>query len=252
MRIATLSYSTFNLGDDIQSIAVERLLPRVDLRVDRDSPAVEALGSDVRLIVNGWHAGQMPTGSAIVLYTGYHATTPLAVPPAGRIGCRDPWTLALCEQAGADAWLSWCATLTLERPDVPRGRDVLAVDVPADAAARLPIRASGRFTHVARGDLSRECRWQVAEALLHQYARARLVVTTRLHAALPCVAFGTPVVLLEPVAEQSRFSGFAHLCWRRDDVDWHNPQPRFSTDAVRRLAAPFRREIKRFIEIESD
>jgi hypothetical protein len=37
---------------------------------------------------------------------------------------------------------------------------------------------------------------KVAWAKLNRYATARLVITSRLHAALPCIAFGTPVVLL--------------------------------------------------------
>jgi hypothetical protein len=45
MKIAVLKYSSNNIGDDIQSLALERLLPRVDLRIDRDdlSPARDAV-----------------------------------------------------------------------------------------------------------------------------------------------------------------------------------------------------------------
>jgi len=54
MKIAVVQYRTQNIGDDIQSLALERLLPRVDLRVDRDdlSPARD-WGEDVRWVVNG-------------------------------------------------------------------------------------------------------------------------------------------------------------------------------------------------------
>lgn len=43
MKIAVVQYRTQNIGDDIQSLALERLLPRVDLQVDRDWS--EAAGS---------------------------------------------------------------------------------------------------------------------------------------------------------------------------------------------------------------
>src|SRR5205085_10361521 len=36
----------------------------------------------------------------------------------------------------------------------------------------------------------------VAEDFLKKYATAKLVVTSRLHCALPCLAFGTPVIFI--------------------------------------------------------
>jgi hypothetical protein len=36
MKIAVVQYRTQNIGDDIQSLALERLLPRVDLRGAHD------------------------------------------------------------------------------------------------------------------------------------------------------------------------------------------------------------------------
>jgi exopolysaccharide biosynthesis predicted pyruvyltransferase EpsI len=36
----------------------------------------------------------------------------------------------------------------------------------------------------------------MAESVLKKYASAKLVVTSRLHCALPCLAFGTPVIFV--------------------------------------------------------
>lgn len=49
-------------------------------------------------------------------------------------------------------------------------------------------------------DLSRISAWRLARAqdLLDRYARAKLVITTRIHAYFPCLAFETPSVLLKP------------------------------------------------------
>jgi exopolysaccharide biosynthesis predicted pyruvyltransferase EpsI len=39
-------------------------------------------------------------------------------------------------------------------------------------------------------------RFSVAEDFLKKYATAKLVVTSRLHCAIPCLAFGTPVIFI--------------------------------------------------------
>jgi hypothetical protein len=71
-----------------------------------------------------------------------------------------------------------------------------------------------------------------ARALLDTYRQARIVVTNRLHAALPCVAMGTPVVLIEPRYEPARLSGLDHLFTMHNradaiagrwNIDWSEP-----------------------------
>jgi len=39
-------------------------------------------------------------------------------------------------------------------------------------------------------------RFEIAEKLIQEYCDAKLVVTSRLHCALPCLAFGTPVIFI--------------------------------------------------------
>lgn len=58
VKYALYKYSTENIGNDIQSIAVRRFLPRVDYLIDRDrigdwhNPNPD---EKVRLIANGWY-----------------------------------------------------------------------------------------------------------------------------------------------------------------------------------------------------
>lgn len=56
-----------------------------------------------------------------------------------------------------------------------------------------------------------EEKFKIAEDLLAKYASAKLVVTSRIHVALPCLAFGTPVVFIHPERDTSRFSGLIDL-----------------------------------------
>ncbi|WP_425619234.1 hypothetical protein NA78x_002972 [Anatilimnocola sp. NA78] len=251
-----LSYSTQNLGDDIQSLALERLLPRVDLRVDRDdvTPAV-TWGEDVRWIINGWHAAGIhrlwpPQTSARCLFVGFHATGKEVLPPATRlpIGCRDPWTFELCTRQGLDAWISWCATLTFQQPAVTRGDEVLLVDLPPHDVARLPPEIAERgisLSHNLPPDVDRAA---LAAARIDRYARAQWVVTNRLHALLPCAALGTPVVFVQPHYSENRYRGYLHLAWRIDNAPWKCPRPRLDPEVVQSLALPLRHAVQSFIE----
>lgn len=56
-----------------------------------------------------------------------------------------------------------------------------------------------------------EEKFKEAKRLLKIYADAELVVTSRIHVALPCLAFGTPVIFIHPNRDNSRFSGIIEL-----------------------------------------
>lgn len=71
-----------------------------------------------------------------------------------------------------------------------------------------------------------------AEELLATYSSAKLVITSRLHCALPCIALGTPVVLLRPGVESDpRFEGLRDFVRCHSDpsrpiqIDWQQPEP---------------------------
>jgi hypothetical protein len=253
MKLAIVQYSTGNLGDDIQSLALERLLPHVDLRIDRDdiTPARD-WDDDVRWIINGWytpgrHHGWPPQTKAKCLFVGFHATGSGVLPERSELpfGCRDPWTLRLCAQKGIEAWLSWCVTLTWERPPVAVTDDVILVDVPIQIIDQLPpeIARGRQITHSLPPNCDRR---QEALDRLKLYAQAKWVVTTRLHVLLPCAAMGTPVVFIRPPNYHNRYGGYTHLAWRIGTAPWGNPQPRIAPEIVRSLTVPLRDAIKRF------
>jgi hypothetical protein len=70
------------------------------------------------------------------------------------------------------------------------------------------------------------------QQLLSHYSSAKLVITSRLHCALPCLALGTPVILLRRGIESDpRFEGLRELVrFHRDPsrpikLDWRDPDP---------------------------
>jgi hypothetical protein len=104
------------------------------------------------------------------------------------IGARDPSTLAQLQSGGLPAVLIGCATLTLPRYDGPRS-GVYSVDYPGPGQ-QLSHRISRRDSAATQ--------WQAALEALAKYRSAEAVYTSRLHVALPCLAYGTPVWIANP------------------------------------------------------
>lgn len=71
-----------------------------------------------------------------------------------------------------------------------------------------------------------------AESLLHDYARASLVVTSRIHCALPSLSLGTPVIYINPSyfreIDLCRLNGIIELFnsieWKNNELDYSGPK----------------------------
>lgn len=237
MKFGLLEYrETGNLGDEIQSIAAAGLLPRVDAYIDRDDLGgyAGAGAEPVALVVHGWFAHTpetWPPAPAIrPLLISMHLSATPGFGPSGLaardffltapaldylkahapVGARDADTAARLERAGVESYFSGCVSLTLAPRAVPRGGAVVLNDVPDAVAAHVRARTRrpiAETTHMDRAIVGRAARFARAEALLDIYAGAHCVVTTRLHCALPCLALGTPVLLLDVAPDRERFSG---------------------------------------------
>lgn len=247
MRFGALGYNTYNLGDEIQSLAAIRFLPRVDHFVNRD-----LLGSfrtddrePVAMILNGWyghrpeswppseqirpllvsmHLSEVPCGIANLAAGQFLLEEPIVsyLREHGPVGARDLHTLSLLEKAKVPAYFSGCMTLTLQpQPGVERTGDVVLNDVPDEVVAWVRRRTNRNVVHTTHIDQITppgEGRFEKAKSLLRLYQSAHCVITTRLHCFLPCLALGTPVLLLLTGQEWSRFPGLDALV-RRCSVD---------------------------------
>lgn len=207
MRFAGLSYSTSNIGDDIQTLATTRYFPRIDAYFDRDR-LNEYSGSKSIVIMNGWFskhpANWPPSGSILPVFVGFHVTTharkyyqehipyfKLHEP----IGCRDDDTAEWLRSFGVNAYTTYCSTLTFKpRDKTPeRGRPFI-VDAKMIAIPR-PIRKKAIWIDHRIPPVDCKVRLAFAAELLKFYRdNASVVVTTRLHCALPCLAMNIPVV----------------------------------------------------------
>lgn len=234
MRFGLLACETTNLGDEIQAIAARRFLPRIDCLVPREALDRNPGGEGpVRLILNGWLLHRPRRWPPHHLYDALPVSMHLSnrrpsrwrvwqpIPAEamlsgqgrdwfrrnGPVGARDAATLRLLRQQGIDAYESGCLTLTLPRAAGPRSGEVVACDLPPEALAalrRMTRRPPLVTSHCDAATTGFEARMAKARALLDRYARARAVVTTRLHCALPCLALGTPVLFLPVEPDRGR------------------------------------------------
>lgn len=155
----------------------------------------------------------------------------------GRIGCRDESTAKLLRELGFDAYFSSCLTTTLYyqfgRLSFEGREGVIFCDANVDEL--FPLNHFYQFSRVfkrksiekvlgrilsgyknePREVVSHSClisashkdRFALSLDLLKKYARAKLVITSRIHCALPCVAMGTPVILLVTKYDRLRYPG---------------------------------------------
>ena len=262
---ALYSYHTWNIGDEIQSIAASRFLPRVDYYIDRDrisrfsAPDNQAI---IKLIANGWYM-QAPYGwpprdtniKPLLVSMFLNSEDPTLMrtmlSPESRaffsqygapVGARDKATAALLKHNGIDSYWSGCMTLTLQRESAfPRAEFVLAVDVSDAVYEQLraqTVRPVLRLTPAFTADLTRAERFALARYYLYLYQTAHAVISTRLHAVLPCTALGTPVLLVKRAGkyQTNRYAGledFVRQTWEQDfllgrsgfDIDDPGPNP---------------------------
>ncbi len=226
MRYGLLSYWTDNLGDEIQSIASRTFLPRVDRYLERDYLANINLPEKHLLICNGWWMWsrdkhfQFPFNKEIrPLFISVHLAAEFRehisqemldyFAQHGPVGCRDRGTQRFLEQQGISAYFSSCLTLTLPPKSVQKTNDICLVDVPSRLEQQIPadiINNATRVTHTLEAskypsgvttEYARN-RLHIAQEMLDLYARSRLIITGRIHCALPALALGTPVIFLSP------------------------------------------------------
>jgi len=176
------------------------------------------------------------------------------------IGCRDQYTVDILKEKGIDAYFTGCLTTTLDSykiDDSQRGDDIYIVDPLYSYPRKKKVFYNFKWIikSILNGDTfklnkknkhlknfisetllknaiyinqeppsntySTEEKFEMAEDLLKKYAKAKLVITSRIHCALPCLALGTPVIFVngfDSFVDTSRFDGIIDL-FNRVDID---------------------------------
>jgi len=176
------------------------------------------------------------------------------------IGCRDQFSADTLKAKGIDAYFTGCLTLTLDTykvDDSERGDDIYIVDplysypsfekVTYNYKRFLRSIQNGKLFNLSKkkkhlsnfidedlmksaifinqepaaNTYTNEQKFAMGEDLLHKYAKAKLVITSRIHCALPCLAMGTPVIFVngfDSFVDSCRFDGILDL-FNRIDID---------------------------------
>lgn len=215
---------TQNLGDDIQSYAAIQYLPQIDYYIERESlnEFTSQNGEMVNVIMNGWYMHDitsMPPSPFInPLFISIHFTDHLYnecpeylsgyfldyLKKHEPIGCRDEVVRKYLTDNNIKNYWSGCLTLTIKKfPNVEKGNYICAVDLDDEELSHLrkltnkEIRIiTHKLDDSINSKLSYEKRMHNVEETLKVYQGASLVVTTRLHCALPSLALETPVIMI--------------------------------------------------------
>lgn len=217
MNIAVIDSRTKNIGDDIQTLSALRFCPEADFVV-RDEIGSE--NRDLALIMNAWWAeGKSfpPKENIKPLPISMHLwdkkpffkkpETIIWLKKNEPIGCRDLYTQNLLNGLSIKCYFSGCLTLTLPEYKGKRSGIVYVDYVPEEWKIKGALCLS-HYNEV--GDkLPVGERLKIAQDRLDIYKKAELVITKRLHVALPCIAMGTPVLVNQDVWASERFSGYS-------------------------------------------
>lgn len=228
-----------NLGDYIQSIAARQFLPKPykEVLIDRDT-FKNYDGTKVKMIMNGWYllnknnercsAKIDPIFVSIHINNDENDITQNTIDYLKQhqpIGCRDFYTQKALHKRGVNSYFSGCLTTTLDQTykvdDSERTDDIIFCDYKLgqykEADDYLRKLKNYNFDkviythHSFSKNSTHEERFKAADELLKKYAKAKLVVTTRIHCALPCLALGTPVILVNSHYDGKRFDGLYNL-----------------------------------------
>ena len=251
---------TINLGDWIQSLAVQRLVESLGpsggeiVKIDRDS-LPDYQGPPVRLIMNACfleHCFPIPPQVEPV-FIGFQTSSRDLIreyldyfKAHQPIGCRDTSTRNMFREQGVDAYITGCLTMTLplreERPEVPKTFFIGGEGpgkMPKGLKRQTPSHVAGAAVYQHQREAVTSCplsdkdalrAGKLAEELLATYRQeASLVVTPLLHAAGPSLAMGIPVILARK-DERDRFTAINRLLpvytpGDFDAINWNPARP---------------------------
>ena len=209
-----------NIGDEVQSLASAHFIPQVDHFVHRNVAKAVPV-TNCTIIGNAyWPANSIIT--SVIPYRPSVNLIPVSMHLShGRgkgwsiqsvfkryslVGARDTDTLKILKDNNIPAIFSGCLTLFFINPDSDRQRsdEVYIVDVHQEVLNLLPPDILKKSIEIgyfppAKPDYyppTNQNNFKRAAHLIKMYASAKVVITQRIHVALPCVALGTPVIFI--------------------------------------------------------
>lgn len=251
MKYGIMYYKeTDNIGDDIQTYTALKFLPHIDYYIDRENLNcfIPEKKEYVSVIMNGWFlhdkAAWPPSPYINALLISMHFTCLEKIDVGEKylqglggeylktfepIGCRDIETQKRLTRNGIKNYFSGCMTLTLEKfKDVKKEDYICLVDLDENSTKLIKENTNREIKELTHWldpkktvKKTFEERMKSVENLLKIYQGAHIVFTNRLHVALPCIAIGTPVVLIHKEKyEEDRLGTFLKYMTSYTDVEF--------------------------------
>lgn len=254
-----------NIGDPVQSIAVINLYKEMGIAAENIIPLdrydlQNYEGEEAIVVVNGaegyehfaYHThGVPPAPSLIPIYFSYYFSremdeeTKANFREYGPVGCRDNETAEYFRNNDIGAYVTGCVTMTFPKRTPSESQDkVIMIDCPGGLEEFIPqdlkegaLRLSSviRFKSASPDDKMTQEETDEYHRLAQERIellrdRAKLVITSRFHAAVPAIAMGIPVILakssfdgrfeiLENILPLYTPDRFPYIDWNPDPVD---------------------------------
>jgi hypothetical protein len=253
--------NTINLGDDIQTLAAINFLEKKGVNdfvlLNRENIS-NYDGGPLRVLMSGWFMhdiSKFPPPDVIdPLFISFHCENERLIAANASyfkrhepIGCRDLATVGLFRKHGVEAYFTGCLTLYFDAiyrksdrtyvVDVNECSYIPKVDVDLSSLANFTKLNHDLGASDDRNDVKR--RLARAKGLLEQYSTARLVITSRLHCALPCRAYRTRVKFVHSNLRDPRFSGYEKIL--AGSADLEGAQETISEECLRDIVNNFDR-----------
>lgn len=267
MRFGVLSFGNTlsNLGDWIQSLGVFKVyqkmgIPLTDLKEINRNELTTYQGEKVILPMGGYFnkiCGYecFPLSKDIIpVFFGFHCTDEKMLRYLKDyedlfFGCRDLATADMIKKICGKSpgiFMSGCFSLCLDKRKLSKEpADIYMVDIIPELLSYIPERikenaiclsqVSWQFVSMSNEEANQKSLATTEKWLDNLRENARLVITSRLHLALPCTAMGIPVIVARNYFDDTdRYSGynglfhvympheFANINWEPSvpDIEW--------------------------------
>ena len=267
MKYGLLYYKdTGNIGDDIQSYAASRFLPKIDYMIDRENleTFIPNKKEIVKVIMNAWYIHdkfnfdispyieplhisiflkKFLYEAGITINTDYiNENIIINYKKYSPIGTRDLHTKKILDKLNVENYFSGCMTLTINKFDNIEKEDyIVAVGLTDEEISYVKSKTNRKvikfIQDVKIGSFSKETweqRKERVEKTLKLYQGAHMVITTKLHCSLPCLALETPVLLLFDDSVPENFdrigtylpylNNINRKIFKNEKIDFDNPK----------------------------
>ena len=173
------------------------------------------------------------------------------------IGCRDEYTMNVLHHYGIRAYLNGCLTSIFPKRENECGaQKVFLVDVPREVEQYIPsdIRNNAQIKtqqyYYSKNVTIEEILTSIKEQYYTYAKEAKLIVTSRLHVASPCMAMGIPVIFTKdqidarfgwldkyiPLYDKAHYS---QIDWRPKPIEYEETKKLIIQNAIKQIASVY-------------